>query len=212
MKKKFISVITILCIIFTFSACSSSDGDSLYKDGQKAYMNGDYDAALSYFEDAIKKGVSENVSTSDLYAFLGNTYMELDDIDKAIESYDISLEADSSNVRNYVNLAIAYRQKGDGNKAKQLYVQATAIDPDYPELNSSLGSPYLLEGDAEKAIEYFNKAIEKDPDLAVAWGNAALAYAKTDDFEKANEYLNTAREKGYKNADTIAEMIEEEKQ
>ena len=166
-------------------------------------MNGDYDAALSYFEDAIKKGVSENVSTSDLYAFLGNTYMELD---------DISLEADSSNVRNYVNLAIAYRQKGDGNKAKQLYVQATAIDPDYPELNSSLGSLYLLEGDAEKAIEYFNKAIEKDPDLAVAWGNAALAYAKTDDFEKANEYLNTAREKGYKNADTIAEMIEEEKQ
>ena len=70
----------------------------------------------------------------------------------------------------------------------------------------------MLEGDAEKAIEYFNKAIEKDPDLAVAWGNAALAYAKTDDFEKANEYLNTAREKGYKNADTIAEMIEEEKQ
>ena len=65
--------------------------------------------------------------------------------------------------------------------------------------------------DSLAAIEYFNKAIKTDPNLAVAWGNCALAYAMTGDFEKADAYLNTSIQKGYKNAETMKQLIEEER-
>ena len=83
--------------------------------------------------------------------------MELGNLEKAQEYYQSALDEDDTDVRNYVNLAITYRQGGDNLSAKELYLQALEIDPDYAELNSSLGSLYILEGDAPAAIEYFEK-------------------------------------------------------
>lgn len=211
MKKRIAILTFIICFTLCLTGCNSNDGDKLYNEGTNAYLDGDYTTALEKFEAAKETGVSDEIKQSDLYAFLGNCYLELSDLDNAISNYQLSLEADSDDVRNYVNLAIAYRQSGDLDKAMELYLQATEVDPDYPELNSSLGSLYVIKEDPEKAIEYFNKAIKTDPSLAVAWGNCALAYAMIDDFETADNYLKTSIEKGYENADVIENMIEHEK-
>ncbi len=211
MKKKIVFLLLILCIALMSVGCKNNDGDQLLLEGTEAYDKGDYEAAAEKFEAAKEAGISDKHSMSDLYSCLGNTYMKLDNMDKAFEYYQAALEEDSEDVRNYTNLAIAYRQNGDNESAKKLYLQAIVIDPDYPELNSSLGTLYLFEGNTDEAIKYFDKAIKLDPDLAVAYGNGALAYAMNDDFETAEKYLNLAREKGYANADQIAEMIEKEK-
>lgn len=211
MKKKLLSLFLIFCLALVFGGCKNSDGDKLLLEGAEAYENGDYEAALEKLEAAKEAGISEKHSMSDLYSCLGNTYMELDNMEKAFEYYNAALEDDPDDVRNYTNLAIAYRQNGDTESAKKLYLQAIVLDPDYPELNSSLGTLYLFEGNTTEAIKYFDRAIELDPDLAVAYGNGALAYAMDGDFETADKYLALAREKGYANADQMAEMIEKEK-
>lgn len=211
MKKKFLFLLLISCLTLISASCSSKNGNDLYLEGAECYDSGDYETAVEKFEAAKDAGISGKYSMSDLYACLGNSYMKLDQMDKAFENFEAALEEDSTDVRNYTNLAIAYRQSGDNAKAKGLYIDALMIDPDYPELNSGLGTLYMLEGNAEEAIKYFDKAIELDPDLAVAYGNGALAYAMAGDFETAEKYLSISKEKGYSNADAIAEMIEEQK-
>lgn len=213
MNKKLAVLLAAICLILAFTGCGSDGkkGDALYEEGANAYMDGDYETALEKLKEADTNGLSDQNNMSDLHALMGNTCLELGDIDSAFGYYEKALDEDPEDVRNYTNLAIAYRQSGDNAKARQIYEEALKIDPDYPELNSSLGSLYIIEGEPEKAIPYFNKAIEGDPDLAVAYGNGALAYAMTGDFETADKYLNMSIKKGYRNAETVKQMIEEEK-
>lgn len=206
MKKKI--TLILLCLLCLASGCKES-GASLYSDGAGLYLDGKYEEAVEKLEEAKAAGFSDESDPSALNSVLGNAYMELQQIDKAIECYDEALSMDDDNVRNYVNLAVAYRQKGDTEKAKELYSKALSIDPDYAELNSSLGTLYLLEGNNDKAIECFRKAIEADPDLAVAYGNAALAYAYAGEYETAENYLKVAEEKGYRKTDAIKKIIED---
>ena len=208
--KKVLWLLLVFIMATVFTSCGSK-GDALYEEGVQAYTDGDYELSMEKMKEALEQGVSDQIDKSDLYAFIGGASLETGDIAQAIDYYTKALEEDDSNVRNYVNLAISYRQDGDLNKAKELYLQASEIDPDYAELNSSLGSLFIIEGDPTAAIEYFNKAIKADPNLAVAWGNCALAYAMTGDFEKADAYLNTSMQKGYENAETMKQLIEEEK-
>lgn len=209
MKKKVFALLTVLCLILSFVSCGgNNNGDAYFESAVTAYENGDFEVSISDMTKALELGLSEKHTLSDAHATIGNCYFETGDLENAKNHYMTALNEDAS-VRNYVNLAIVYRQSDDLKKAKELYEKALKIDPDYPELNSSLGTLALLENDPETAIEYFKKAIKLNPDLAAAYGNAAMAYAILGDYDKADEYLAKSIEKGYKNAEIIEQMINE---
>lgn len=205
--KKIVSVIMMLCMVASLSACNRVSGDTIYLSGVRDYNEDSLISAIEKFEKAREAGL-ERYSEADLYSYLGSCHLELDMYDEAIEYYTMAMELAPDGVEHVVNLAIAYRQSGDNGKAMELYLQALEIDPDYAELNSSLGSLYILEDEPETAIYYFNRAIELDPSLAVAYGNGALAYALAGDFEMAEEFLEKSIARGYANADIIRERID----
>lgn len=202
--RAFIVLLTVFCL----AGCSMISGDHYFLKGMEAYSDEDWVSSIENFKKAEEKGVHDYEET-EIYTYLGGSYLELDMYDDAISYYQKVLDSGSAEVNDYVNIAVAYRQSGDTQTAIKYYLIALQIDPDYAELNSSLGSLYILEGRPEKAIPYFEKALSKNPSLAVTYGNAALAYAMLGDFEKADSYLEQAVIRGYDNADIIRERIDE---
>ncbi len=105
-------------------------------------------------------------------------------IEKKLDSGDIpgamrfieSLIQDNPNdIEAYNLLAIAYRLKGDFEKAMSVLKKSLKLDPDYPDTHYHLGLLHYEKGDYIKAIEEFYKAIENYLPKEKNWKSDAYA-------------------------------------
>ena len=64
----------------------------------------------------------------------------------------------------YVNLALAYQQKGDDKQALGYLQQALAIDSAQPQASNQLGLLYRKQGKFGQAREIYKKALAKHPE------------------------------------------------
>ena len=88
------------------------------------------------------------------------------------------LSKDHMRAASYNNLATAYRERGDLQRAVELYETALTLDENYAQAHSNLGSALAAGGEPERAIEHYGQAIAADPDtgdLRYNYGNALLA-------------------------------------
>ena len=79
---------------------------------------------------------------------------------------------------SYNNLATAYRERGDLQRAVQLYETALTLDENYAEAHSNIGSALAAGGEPDRALDHYRQAIAADPDtgdLRYNYGNALLA-------------------------------------
>lgn len=86
-------------------------------EANNAFMKKDYKKAIALFTEA--NAVYER---ADAYAGLANAYLETKNDDKAIESANksLALQKDKNNAANFA-LGMAYKNKGDKEKAKQYF-------------------------------------------------------------------------------------------
>jgi len=86
-------------------------------------------------------------------------------------------------------LGIAYRNKGDLEKALEAYQRAYALEPQNPEITpvllNNLGYTYFLKKDYPKAIEQYEKAITMAPRFKEAHSNLSLAFYQQGRNEEA---------------------------
>ena len=207
MRKIGIVVVMIFMIILTSCSYIATSGDQFALIGISEFKRGEHLKAVDHLNKAIELGV-EKYDLKEIYSILGNTYLELDMYEKAIENHKMAIEIDGEFYEAWVNLGIAYRQSGDFDSAEECYSIAIELNPDYAELHSSLGTLYILKNEGEKAVEAFELAISLDPTLSITYGNGALAYAMIGDFEKAEEFIKQAKTLGYKNYKDIEMRIE----
>ena len=88
------------------------------------------------------------------------------------------LSKDHMRAASYNNLATAYRERGDLERAIGLYETALTLDADYAQAHSNIGSALAASGETDRAIEHYRQAIAADPatgDLRYNFGNALLA-------------------------------------
>jgi tetratricopeptide (TPR) repeat protein len=196
--------------LLLFNACSFSTdtGDSHMLKGSTAYRNENYSLAIEELNKAADMGV-KRYKLEQVYTLLGNTYCNLKQYEKAIDSHKKSLEVNPEFCEAWVNMGVTYRQKGNYDKAEECYKKAMEINPKDPELWSNLGSLHMQKGENDKAITEFEKAIELNNNMAVTHGSYALALAIAGRYEDADKALDRARELNYKNADVIQEKINE---
>ena len=93
----------------------------------------------------------------------------------------------SETARVHNNLAMAYADKKDFEKAIFHYQRAIEISDIYPQTHNNLGNAYKEVGQIEKAIEEFEKAIEMDPYFFFAYNNLASLYVEQKEYDKAIE-------------------------
>lgn len=103
--------VVLLMLLFLFAGCSQSD----FNDGVRYQQEGEYDKAISSYDNAIKK--NQNVALAQKN--LGDIYLLKNDCEKGFECYISSIEANHNLVLGYVLKFIS-----DSNKI----LRQTAID------------------------------------------------------------------------------------
>lgn len=92
----------------------------------------------------------------------------------------------------WLNLGVAYSNKGDLRKAIEAFEKALSLDSENPTVLNSLGNVYYyltLETDDQKlfqkCLETFKKAIELDPDYASPYNGLGAVYRLADNLDGA---------------------------
>jgi len=93
----------------------------------------------------------------------------------------------SETARVHNNLAMAYDEKGEYEKAISHYKRAIEISDIYPQTHNNLGNTYKEIGELEKAIEEFEKSISMDKYFFVPYNNLAKLYVEKKEYDKAIE-------------------------
>src|ERR1700740_1708386 len=82
------------------------------------------------------------------------------------------------------NRAVAYRRKGQYDRALQDYEQAIRLNPNNANAYNNRGIIYRIKGEYGRAIADYDEAIWlKNGDFPVAYYNRALAYADKGEYE-----------------------------
>ena len=84
-----------------------------------------------------------------------------------------------------INRALAYRAKGELDRAIADYSEAIRIDPRYADAYYNRAIAFKAKGDLDRAIADYNEAIRLNPRDALAYNNRGIAYQAKGDFAGA---------------------------
>ncbi|HBL17778.1 MAG: hypothetical protein A2X36_11295 [Elusimicrobia bacterium GWA2_69_24] len=98
------------------------------------------------------------------------------------------------NHRAHNNLANAYYDRGDFDRALEHYRAALAIDPSYAGSYTNLGNIYLARGDDSAAFGWYQKAVAVNPTIAGLHVNLGNIYYRRGEPDRAlAEFRQAAR-------------------
>ncbi|SPD75907.1 putative Tetratricopeptide TPR_1 repeat-containing protein [uncultured Desulfobacterium sp.] len=190
----------------TYTTQASLDGlsQNALSHGIELYMNGDYQGAVKEFRRSI--GLSPNSDYSvDAGNYLANAYLQLDDVEKAISTYQKSIRLNPLRDDIHVSLGNLYFGLNRFEDAEQEYKEAARI---YPDANNcfSLGQAYLYGGKLNEAETTFGKVKSIAPGSAMGDYGLGQTYSKQGRYEKAIEHFQQAIQKKDDLYDAYVEM------
>ena len=164
--------------------------------GSAYYDKGDYDIAISDFDDALKLGPP----SSTIFHNRGNAWRGKHDYAKAIADYDMAIKADPKAAFSIQNRGISKQALGDLDGALADINQAIRLDPSLPQPLINRTAIWRAKGDLDRAIADGSEAIrlakEKPPAnimtppnsvLISGYTHRALAYEAKGDYASARE-------------------------
>ena len=90
--------------------------------------------------------------------------LEQEQYDTAIALLESVTDTEQRLTAPYINLAMAYREKGDAKLAEENLLKALAIDQAEPVANNELGILYRKQGRFEDARKAYSNALAEHPD------------------------------------------------
>lgn len=120
-------------------------------------------------------------------------YLQMDELDKALEQIQEALTIDQTAVDGYRLLAQIYMQRGELELAREpLEICATYLTQD-AEVYAWLGTIFADSGAMESALSAFDKAEQIDDTIAEVFYQKGAAYFQMEQYERAQTNL----EKGF---------------
>jgi tetratricopeptide (TPR) repeat protein len=164
--------------------------------GSAYYDKGEYDIAISDFNDALRIGPPSGL----IFHNRGNAWRAKGEYAKAIADYDASIKAGPPSAFSWQNRGISKRALGDLDGALADINEAIRLDPTLPQPLTSRAVIWRAKGDFDRAIADTTEAIRlakaKAPVnimtppgsvLISAYTHRALAYEAKGDFERARQ-------------------------
>lgn len=126
-----------------------------------------------------------------VYSNAGNLFLDLGEIDKAVECHKITLRFDKNNLNSINGMGLAYVNSGKDEEAIKCFKQALSIDPKHDYSNFNLGNVYRIKErfkEAIKCYEYSERKLSKSNQLECIY--------KDNDKSLFNEKLRILIDKG----------------
>jgi tetratricopeptide (TPR) repeat protein len=162
--------------------------EGLYNTGLRHLWAEEYEKALSYFLEVVKK----NPNHGEAYFQIGYCRGKLGRYQEAIEPYQEAIRIKPDNIGAYNNLCGAYGRVGRYLEALNSCKKAILFEPDLFEAHNNLGWSYHQLGRYQEAIESCKRAIRIKPDFAQAHYNLGNSYAALERYEEAIESYKQA--------------------
>ncbi len=140
-------------------------------------------------EATFNAGMVLDPNNVDIQLSLGDLYMAVNDLDKAIKTYCDAITADPLNYLSYAKAGLALWEKDYLEESVVAFHKSIELNPDFEIAQNNLGVVYLDGfGDPKESVDYFKKAININPNYTLAYFNLARAYQTIGDKPLAAEY------------------------
>ncbi len=158
-----------------------ASAEGLYTTGLRFLWAEDYERALPYFVETVKRNRGHAAG----YFQMGYCLAKLGQYKEAIQSYKQALRINPREAGIHSNLCAVYGKIGRYDEAIESCKQATQLEPDFAEAYSNLGWSYQRMGRYQEAIQACKEAIRLKPDFSPAHYNLGNSYSALKKYEEA---------------------------
>jgi tetratricopeptide (TPR) repeat protein len=148
---------------------------------------GDIEKAMREFEQVLKM----NVKDVDVLYNVARGFAAQDRTDEAIGYYNRILSVSPGDTSTYIALAGIETDRGEFERAIELYRRGLGYHPENGDLHGRLGSLFLRMELVDEAIAELEKAVKLKADSAI-YGNLGLALSSKGEIERAIECYKKA--------------------
>ncbi len=155
---------------------------------------------LEKAEIAYRRSLELNPDDLDIMNDLGNLLREkekgpgTDSLNESIKLLSEVVRQNPASPEFQVNYGNALRNNLQLDEAKDCYVKALEINPEFSGALVNLGTVYQMKKDSDEAKSYFNKALELDPKNSGALNNFAQVLVAEHRLDEGIEYFKQAAE------------------
>jgi tetratricopeptide (TPR) repeat protein len=155
-----------------------------------ARQAGDYDAALSLFQEIL----AQNPTLTTAYLGIGDIYLVKQDYAKAEPAFHRAARLEPRNFDAQYGHGVALQMLNRLVEAVRAYHRALTIDPQSVKANLNIAVTYLQMNEAANAVTFAERAVQLEPGNGAARINLGAAYEKTGQNGKAIEQYLAAME------------------
>ncbi len=171
-------------------------------DALSAYMAGDTDTAVAFFERAISERPDE---IAYLYEY-GQILIDLQDYNRAIAFGDQAIELDLFDPRGYALKAKGLVFSGDAAAAVPVAISGVNVDDQFAPLYAVLARAYVDTGNLRAALENGEKGVQLDPMSADTRRSYAYALSATTAYDEAINQLQQGQMANPRNVQILFEL------
>ncbi len=201
MKKSIFLAMLILTASTLFACKSEEDLESKKEEGIAAMASGDYETAITDFDEALKlAGSKVDEAVVDTCFYKAAALYASGDIKGAAEVYDSIIDFNEEDYRASFLRGCIYLNEKESAKAKEDFDEAIDRSGDDYEVYLMIYDNLLAAGETDMAQTYLDQALQMDDKSASDYLGKGRLYLECQDYANAISYLETAVEKEAKDA------------
>jgi serine/threonine protein kinase/Tfp pilus assembly protein PilF len=160
----------------------ATEAERLYIKAMTAYVSGDYEKAVKWFEAVV----AVDPDDKDAFYRLGEIHSDyLWEPERAIRELTRAIEIDPLFKPAHNVLAYTYHWAGDFEKSIRAIDRYISMAPQEANPYNTRGDLYAHNGKLDQAIESYRKALQIKPDFHTSLENLGLAYIYKREYAKA---------------------------
>ena len=163
------------------------------------------DDAIDFFKNEIDNSPYSIAA----WMALGNCYLRLHLLEKAVEQYEYALAINQHYEKAYINIATIYNELDRYQDSIDFINEAFRNKVEKPILYCLYGEAMAKTGNKLDAINNFKKAIDLDENIAEAYAGLGFIFCEEEEHKSAIKFLKRAHQLDPYNTDYMFVLVEQ---